>query len=287
MSLKRQLQPSTGRWVRGRPSVWAMLIAANVGCFVTQIILSHVQPEFVESWLALSREGIRSGRIWQLVSYMFVHGDPSNPEALNIGIIHLATNMFALFFAAREIEAILGSRHLFGIYFGGGILGGLAQMGYADTPTVGASAGVCAVLLAFTTALPEIQLRVLLLFIIPIKMKAKQFAALLVGITSLCIALKWLPSVAHVAHLGGSIFGWLYVKRLGYGNPLPFQIYFAEKKRREQRLARLSSEQFLVEEMDPILEKIAREGMRSLNRRERKLLEMGRRKMVEKPGRVV
>lgn len=279
MPARRQLQPTTGRWVRGRPSLWAILIAANVGCFVAQTIVSYADPELVARWFALSRDGIRAGHLWQFVTYMFLHGDPAEPAT---GALHLAMNMLAFYFAGREVEAILGRRHLFGIYFGGGILGGVAQVLLSPFGAVGSSAGVCAVLLAFTTALPEVELRVLFFFIIPVRMRAKFFAALLVGGSVLCLATGWLGFIAHYAHLGGAAVGWLYVKRLGYGNPLPFRRYFYEKRLRALRRAGMTPEQFVAEEVDPILEKIAREGIRSLTRQERRLLEMGREKIAGK-----
>ena len=86
---------------------------------------------------------------------------------------------------------------------------------------------------------------------------------------------------AHYAHLAGCMFGWVYVKQLGYGNPLRIQRYFFEKRQREDRRKYMSSEQFINEEIDPILEKISRDGIRSLTRAEKRILEMGREKIAK------
>jgi hypothetical protein len=86
---------------------------------------------------------------------------------------------------------------------------------------------------------------------------------------------------AHYAHLAGCLFGWVYVKQLGYGNPLRIQRYFFEKRQREERRRHMTSDQFINEEIDPILEKISRDGIGSLTRNEKRILEMGRDKIAK------
>ena len=139
--------------------------------------------------------------------------------------------MLLLYFAGREVEALVGARHFLTIYFGGGLLGGLAQWTFTslppNAPLIGASAGVLAVLIAFTTILPELELTCLLFFVIPIRIRARNLALLLVGSTVLFILVPYLNNlgnqavnilshksvlIGHYAHLGGCIFGWLYVK---------------------------------------------------------------------------
>ena len=170
--------------------------------------------------------------------------------------------------------------------------------GASHRPLIGASAGVFAVLIAFTTILPELELTCLLFFVIPIRIRARNLALLLTGSTVLFILFPYLNNlgnhmvdalsptpvvVAHYAHLGGCILGWLYVKQLGYGNPWRIQRYFFEKRQLEERRKHMTAEQFIVEEIDPILEKISRDGIRSLTRNERRILNMGREKMGKPP----
>ncbi len=278
-SPRRQLQPFQRHWGGRRPSLVTILVAVNVAVFVLQTLGNAFDRGQIEHWLALSSEGIRSGYAWQFLSYMFLHGDPAVPTS---GTIHLVVNMLTLFFAGREVEAIVGPKHLLGIYFGGGLLGGVAQIAltHATTPLVGSSAGVCAVLLAFTTILPEIEITTLLFFIIPVRLKGKYLAFGFVAISLICVATGALSGIGHIAHLGGCLVGWLYVKQLGFGHPMRIQRYLFEKRERAARMERMSPEQFISEEIDPILDKISREGIHSLTRAERKILERGREKIA-------
>ena len=150
----------------------------------------------------------------------------------------------------------------------------------------GASAGVFAVLLAFTTILPEFEVTLLVFFVIPVRLKAKYVGWGVVAISSAMAVFHWMPDVAHVAHLGGAMVGWVYARRLGFGVPWWFQRRRMEQRQREERLERMSPDQYMTEEIDPILDKIAREGIRALTRQERKILERGREKISQKDTRI-
>src|SRR5580658_6501808 len=147
-----RIQPFIPRWTTGRRSVVTLLIVASVLAFIGETL---APAKFVSDWLCLSWSGIQQGRLWQFVTYLFIHGTPGDPKT---GVIHLFVNMMTFYFVGREVEAIAGSRHLLAIYFIGGIVGGLAQIVAAPGIAVGgASAGVCAALIAFTTILPEFE----------------------------------------------------------------------------------------------------------------------------------
>jgi len=197
-------QSLTDRLIGQRGSLTLLLIVTNVLCFGIQSLIDWVSPGWVENWLALSSFGVRSGYEWQFLTYMFLHG----------GVIHLMVNMFTLYFAGREVEAIAGRAHFLGIYFLGGLVGGLAQivLGPANTPLVGASAGVFALLIAFTTIYPEVQLTCLIFFVIPLRMRAKFLAMGLVGFSILSAFTGIMSDVGHFAHLGGAVLGFLVVK---------------------------------------------------------------------------
>ena len=259
---------------RSGPSMVSLLIIANVAVFILQEIATRVHPELFHL-LALSREGIAESRYWQLVTYMFLHG----------GALHLLVNMLGLYFAGREVESLCGPKHLLGIYFAGGILGGAAQLiaGPATIEIVGASGGVCAVLLAFSTLLPELEITALIFFVIPLRMKAKWLGRAVIA-TSVVFQLfaTGHDPVAHVAHLGGALAGWFYTRRLGYGSPFFLQSWFRDRQRSRRRLEAMSSTEFISEEIDPILDKIAREGIHSLTRSERRALERGRDKIANR-----
>ena len=150
----------------------------------------------------------------------------------------------------------------------------------------GASAGVCAVLIAFTTILPEFEVTMLFFFVIPVRLRAKYVGWMVAGTAAALPLLRVMPDVAHIAHLGGCVVGWIYARQLGFGNPLWVQRRLVERRQREARLARMDPDQYMVEEIDPILDKISRDGIRSLSRRERRILEQGREKISQKDTRI-
>lgn len=145
---------------------------------------------------------------WQLVTYAFLHG----------GLNHIAFNMLALVMFGSPIEYHWGARRYLLFYAVCVIGAGLCQLALASWsvaqgsdiyPTVGASGGVFGLLLAYGMLFPNH--RVMLLFP-PIPMKARTLVVvygaieLLLGFTGLQ------PGVAHFAHLGGMLFGWLLLR---------------------------------------------------------------------------
>ncbi len=277
MQFGRKTVPFPNRWSRGRNPVVFWLLVANVVAFLLQSILARVSPGAVESLFALSARGIENGYYWQFVTYMFLHG----------GVVHLLVNCLGFYFAGREVETVCGSRHLCGIYFAGGIFGGIVQLigGSGFGELVGASGGVCAVLLAFTTILPELEITALLFFIIPVRMRAKWLGRAVI-VTSVLFALVGFENqIGHFAHLGGAMMGWFYARRLGYGGAFWLQRLFRDRRRLQERRDRMNPAEFISEEIDPILDKISREGIHSLTRAERRVLELGREKIENRTGR--
>ncbi len=142
---------------------------------------------------------------WQLVTYAFLHG----------GLNHIAFNMLALVMFGSPLEYHLGARR-FLLYYAVCVIGaGLCQFALASWsvaqgsdiyPTVGASGGVFGLLLAYGMLFPNH--RVMLLFP-PIPMKARTLV-IVYGAIELLLGFTGLqPGVAHFAHLGGMLFGWL------------------------------------------------------------------------------
>lgn len=138
---------------------------------------------------------------YQLVSYMFLHGDLS----------HLFFNMFALWMFGRTLEYELGSRRFLTYYMVCGVGAGLLQLAigmfYPFSLTVGASGAVFGLLLAFGVLHPN---SVIMLLIPPIPIKAKYFV-MLYGALELFLGWRNSPidNVAHFAHLGGMLWGFL------------------------------------------------------------------------------
>ncbi len=268
--------PAPRRAFHRRFSLVELLIGLNVAVFLMQVLAESFipgAPYLIENYFALSREGLREGYYWQLITYMFLHG----------GALHLLVNALGLYFAGREVENVLGRKHFLGIYFMGGLLGGLTQLLMGDS-VIGASAGVCAVLLSFTTILPELEITALLFFVIPFRMRAKWLGRAVIVTSILFAAIGFGRDIGHVAHLAGAVTGWVYTRRLGFGGAGIFA-FFRERKRIRERLEQMDSSEFISEEIDPILDKISREGIHSLTRAERRILEQGREKIANRTSR--
>ncbi len=277
---RRQAQPVVRRWQPGRTSATALAVALSAGAYAAQLIVETFfagQPahSILREWLALDSTVIQSGQWWKFLSFGLLHADP----------VHLVVNLLLLFVAGRELEPIVGPRHFAAIYAIGNILGGLTHWGFMPLqPLVGVSAGVAAVIVAYTTILPELEVTFHLLFVLPMRVRAKHLAWGLLAVAAVWWYTDTATEVGPAGVITGALFGWAYVKQLGYGNPLAIQRYIFDRRQRAARLARMSPEQFVTVEIDPILEKICQHGVSSLTRAERKILELGRGKLTSKPS---
>ena len=274
------MQPFVRRWPVGRPSATALVMALSVGAYAAQLIvellmMDHPSKDVFKQWLALDASTVQLGHWWKFLSFGLLHPTP----------FHLIANMVILYFAGRELEQIVGPRHFLAIYGLGNLVGGVLHfLAMKGQVLMGVSAGVAAVVVAYTTILPELEITVNLFFVIPLRLRAKYLAYALFAVSALCWWTLTALEMGPAGMIAGALFAWVYVKQLGYGNPLPIQRYIFERRQRAARLERMNAEQFLVTEMDPILEKIAQHGMKSLTRAEKKILEQGRAKMTGKPA---
>jgi len=183
-------------------------------------------------------------QLWRLVTFQFLHG----------GWQHIFWNMFGLWMFGRVVEMHIGPRRFMWLYLLSGIAGGLTEcglnyflysqghVGHINVPIVGASAGVCGVLIAFAMLNPNAQ--ILLMFIVPIR--AKWFA---LGYAVLTTIWAWEsfqiasagqrgPTVAHAAHLGGMVCAVVWLILAGYVNrPWAYRIrsWFTPSRRRTAR----------------------------------------------------
>lgn len=141
---------------------------------------------------------------WQLVTYMFLHG----------GFGHIFFNLFALWMFGQSIENYWGTKRFTVFYFLTGIGAAILHMfiGGGGAPTIGASGAVYGILLAFGMMFPN---REIMLLFPPIPMKAKYFVALF-GVIELISGISRADSgVAHFAHLGGMLVGFILIKYWG------------------------------------------------------------------------
>lgn len=143
-------------------------------------------------------------QLWQLVSYSFLHG----------GLVHILINMYVLWMFGTRIELAWGSK-AFAIYYfvcviGAGLVQLIVSSMSANTgtiyPTVGASGGVFGLLLAFALTFPEE--RLMLLFP-PVILKARWVALVYASIELIAGVTGTMEGIAHFAHLGGMLFGFL------------------------------------------------------------------------------
>jgi len=266
---------SPGGWQPPRRPVVKTLVFINIGVFVLQIIFNDLDARELGRFsqiFGLSRDGMASGYLWQPLTYMFLHGS----------FFHIFANMLIIWFAGRNLEQIIGPKNFLIVYFAGGLLGGVAQLATSTGTVVGASAAGFAVLIAFTTILPELELTLLLFFILPIRMKAKYLAYAAFGISLLFVLFPPGDGIGHAAHLAGCVVGYLYARRLGHGRRSPIERIAIEKRAERARRENMPPDEFISAEIDPILEKISLHGIHSLTRAERQILERGREKIASK-----
>jgi membrane associated rhomboid family serine protease len=264
--------------------VTVLIVAGLMACSVAQWIFETMQPDvtiektWVRDALALGAGTLGEGSWWQFLTYGLVHAHPA---------IRLA-ELFLFYFAGSEVEPIFGGRKTLGLFLLAQVVGGLVQLlgmpGMPGVHVTGVSAAATAFVAAYATTLPELEVSGNLFFIVPVSIRAKYLGLAFAFISAMCWSARVLPLAAPAAAFAGCVIGWFYARQLGFGRPYWFQRIMFDRRQREARLARMPAEQFLAEEIDPILEKIARTGMGSLTREERKLLERGREKMSTKRG---
>ena len=181
------------------------------------LIFSCVIVYFAQSMLDLDAFAlwpVASGQFlpWQLLSYGFLHG----------GLSHLVFNMFGLYMFGGELERVWGSRRFLLFYFVSVLCAALAQLGVAAwsgsmVPTVGASGGLFGLLLGFAMLFPH---RKIVPLIPPIPMPAWLFVVIY-GVIELFLGVTGsMSGVAHFAHLGGILGGWLTLRY--WRGQLPF-----------------------------------------------------------------
>jgi len=212
-----------------------------------------------------------------------------------------------IWFAGRQIEETLGKPKFLSLYLIAGVLGGLLQclLSWAGflppAGVVGASAGVSGLIAAFAMILWNRELTFLIMFIIPVTMRAKYLLLVLVVIDVAGLAAGG-TGIAHGAHLGGVLWGVIFVLLFVQGGtwsgaePLWERLrdrFYAGRERRvvtidggaraysrnDSNSGPVEEVDFVEAEIDPILDKISEKGIQSLDDRERTILEQARKKM--------
>src|ERR1700736_5159632 len=263
-------------WTQRQRIVLLTLISANLAVFAAQLLLETDQPGFVRDYLGISDRGVRDAYAWQFVTAMFLHNGPW----------HLLGNILVLYFLGRDLESILGQRHFLYLYLAGAIGGELGHLFLmpSDSVLLAASGGVAAVLIAYATILPELEVTALIFFMIPVRLKAKHlgYGAIILGLVLVCIDRTGI--VSHSAYIGGCAAGWLYAHLVGFGPPSFLQRFLKQRRLEAERYQQLTVEELMAQEINPLLEKISNHGFISLTRSERRSLFKARDTILQKSG---
>ena len=223
--------------------------------------------------------------LWRYVTYMFIHFD----------FMHFFFNMLMLWMFGSEVAEWMGARHFISMYFFCGIFAALFSffmclLGLTNNPIIGASGALMGVFVAYYKFFPD---RVILMFfVIPMRIKNAMWVMIALDI----LFANSGDMIAHFAHLGGVVAGFLYMAvfqngpKVLYNSPLSaiFRLFSSNPEKynrgRFSRSSRsdsveepevLEGEVFYVNEqkrMDEILKKVEREGLQSLSESERDFL---------------
>lgn len=198
---------STSIGLPGFPPGVKWLLIANTAVFFLQFFAGVGGFGDLFQIFALTPAYVMHGAVWQLATYTFLHG----------GIGHILWNMLPLWMFGAQLEETWGTRAFLRYYFLCGIGAGICVLlanyllpsGDPRSSTIGASGAVYGVLLAFGVLFPRT--RILFFFLFPIE--ARFFVAIVGAIAFMSTLSAGAGSaVSHIAHLGGMIFGYFYLK---------------------------------------------------------------------------
>lgn len=192
----------------GGPATRAVktIIVANVAVFVLQIFARFLGTSFFEIYFGLIPARVTHGfMVWQFVTYMFLHG----------GVFHILFNRLMLYMFGNELERLWGFQKFVRYYFVTGIGAGICSwvVGVnSPSVTIGASGAIYGLLLAYGLTYPN---RIVYFsFLFPIRVK--WMVLIMGGIAFLSSIGGSTDGIAHVAHLGGMLAGYLYLKGEGW-----------------------------------------------------------------------
>tara|TARA_B110000090_G_scaffold16156_1_gene16162 strand:+ start:212 stop:1090 length:879 start_codon:yes stop_codon:yes gene_type:complete len=266
------------------------LIYLNVGVFLLFSILGvfsfmfqfNLSPILNQLYLPAENSRLLS-QPWAFITYMFLHN----------GFLHLLFNMVWLHFAGKIFLQYLSPKQLLSTYILGGISGGLIFIiAYNYIPALaiytqnaqalGASAAVLAIMVAIATYTPNYSVRFPFIGIVKLKH---------IAIFSVMLDLLSIPkgnAGGHIAHLGGALFGYLYIKQLQKGNDFSIgftkwinnisNLFKPKSKLKTVHKRKKTDTQFNTEKsaqqiaVDIVLEKISKSGYESLSKEEKATL---------------
>jgi membrane associated rhomboid family serine protease len=265
-------------------SVLTWILAAILSGFVLQFAFDRFGSDAFERLFALTPRGLNQGFFWTLFSYTLLHG----------GILHLLINGLGIFLLGRELVPLLGARRFLTVYLSAAALGGMAWLAVhyftGGTALVGASSCVMMLFILFACFYPDREITFLLFFVLPVTIKPKYLAWILVGIDVLGFLFYELPGgsydsgIAYSSHLGGMLAGWIYFRYFhannGWDRAPSIELPAWLRRRRKTSADAASYKVNLGKpsgsfraEVDRILDKINSQGFGALTEEEKRILD--------------
>lgn len=231
-----------------------------------QVLNQSLGDVIIRNFALIPGDVIYRFKIWQLVTYMFLHG----------GFMHVFFNMFVLWMFGSELEREWGTKEFVKYYFITGIGAGVINLLLSSAPTIGASGAVYGIMVAYALRYPDRMVYIYFLF----PVKVKYLMAFLALVSFFSTFGSYGDGIAHAAHLGGIVIGFIYLKY--------WQIMYKIKK----ALGNVGSKsdsgsnlkytkggddktEYYRRVIDELLDKINRVGYLKLTEEEKKLLEEG------------
>lgn len=182
------------------PPVVKNLLIINGLVFLLKMFLANASEEYQTIYAYGALYPIQSGffRVWQPITYMFMHG----------GWSHIIFNMLTLWMFGRILENFWGSKRFLQFYLLCGILAAGAHLVTSDASAVGASGAIMGLMAAFAYLFPNTELY---LFFVPVPLKAKYVIPGLMALDVFGIISPTNDGIAHWAHLGGALAGLIIV----------------------------------------------------------------------------
>jgi membrane associated rhomboid family serine protease len=259
-----------------------LLIGINVAVFLSLGIIyvlemlttrQSVLYDLIKTYTALpSSLPTLAQRFWTPITYMFMHA----------GFFHLLFNMLWFYWIGQILEEYLGGKKLMTLYFLGGLAGALFYIAafnvfplFADVKqsgmVVGASAAVMAVIVGTATLLPDYTISMMFLGAIKLKWIAVFYVLLAF------ISIVGSNAGGELAHLGGAFIGFIYIKQLQRGNDWGSSISKVLTPKSKLKVAYRNVPKNVntkpdAEEIDRILDKISKSGVKSLTKQEQEIL---------------
>jgi membrane associated rhomboid family serine protease len=268
--------------------IWAvkaiLMLFSMEGLFVKLPHGYDIYSDFVVDWLGVSSDPkVLITKPWTLITYMFTH----------IELMHIFFNMLVLYWFGTIFLQFLGSKQFIGVYFLGGFAGAILfilsfnifpffRTHYLGAPAIGASASVIAILVAACFYRPYYE--IMLLFFGKVKLVWVAIVTIVLDFISIPMS----NAGGHIAHLGGALFGYIFIVQYKKGNDLSLIVnkifssiagWFKPKPKMHISYKKPKTDLEFNEEkrinqakIDLILEKIAKNGYGSLSKEEKEYL---------------